>query len=395
MRAVTTLQGKLEVTDLPDPVPGRGQVLLEVVRSGICGSDLHARTHGDVTADALTEVGYAGFMRSSEPVVMGHEFVGRVAAYGPGTRGAWKAGTRVVAMPMLATADGTHLTGLSAQAPGGYAEKVLVSEALTFPVPDGVSDDHAALTEPLAVAHHAVRRSGIGKGEVAVVVGCGPVGLGVILMLKAAGVRTVVASDLSAARRDLAAACGADVTVDPTVDDLWAAYGKRRGHLRSAAQLFDVAVGSMAALRSVPLLPWQRVMRAADALGASPRGPVVFECVGVPGMIDELVTRAPLRSRVVVAGVCMEPDTFRPVLAIGKEIDLRFVFGYDPAEFHETLQWIASGRVDPSALLTGTVGLDGVEEAFGALAAADEHAKILIDPARRSGGVSAGGVSAG
>jgi threonine dehydrogenase-like Zn-dependent dehydrogenase len=108
---------------------------------------------------------------------------------------------------------------------------------------------------------------------------------------------------------------------------------------------------------------------------------VVFECVGVPGVIEQIVNAAPLRSRVVVVGVCMEPDTFQPAMAINKEIDLRFVFAYDPAEFHDTLRMIASGKVDPRPLLTGTVGLDGVAAAFDALGDAERHAKILIDPA--------------
>lgn len=137
----------------------------------------------------------------------------------------------------------------------------------------------------------------------------------------------------------------------------------------------------MEQLRKIPLLPWNRLMHAADAVGAAvPKGPVVFECVGVPGIIDQIVKSAPLRSRVVVVGVCMEPDTFQPAMAINKEIDLRFVFAYDPAEFHDTLQMIASGKVDPTPLITGTVGLDGVEGAFDDLGSADRHAKILIDP---------------
>lgn len=380
MRAVTTHQGRLEVAEVPDLVPGPGQILLDVLRCGICGSDLHARMHGDVTADALTEMGYADFIRADDTVVLGHEFVGTVAAYGPKTRRAWRPGTRVVALPMLGTEDGVQLTGLSPKAPGGYAEQVLVSEAFTFPVPDGVSDDHAALVEPLAVAHHAVRRSQIGAREVALVVGCGPIGLAVILMLKAAGVRTVVASDLSAGRRELARRCGADVVVDPRETSPFDAYGARRGHIRSAQALFDLALGSMRSLRSLPVLPWARVMRLAEKAGQVPKGPVVFECVGVPGMIDAMVAQTPLRSRVVVVGVCMEPDTIRPSVAIGKEIDLRFVFGYDPAEFHQTLQWIATGRVDPAPLVTGTVGLDGVQGAFDDLADAGKHAKILIAP---------------
>jgi threonine dehydrogenase-like Zn-dependent dehydrogenase len=168
--------------------------------------------------------------------------------------------------------------------------------------------------------------------------------------------------------------------VDPRETDPFDAYGVRRGHLRSAQGLFDLALGSMRAARRLPGDSWARLMRLAERTGQVPQGPVVFECVGVPGMIDALVGQAPLRSRVIVVGVCMEPDTIRPAVAIGKEIDLRFVFGYDPAEFHQTLQWLASGRVDPTPLVTGTVGLDGVAGAFEDLAAADRHAKILIRP---------------
>jgi threonine dehydrogenase-like Zn-dependent dehydrogenase len=134
-------------------------------------------------------------------------------------------------------------------------------------------------------------------------------------------------------------------------------------------------------LRAVPLLPWAQVMRAAEKAGATPRGPVVFECVGVPGMIEQVVSSAPLLSRVVVVGVCMGTDAFRPSMAINKEIELRFAFAYDPSEFHQTLQWIGSGKVDVSPLVTGTVGLDGVAGAFDALRDPERHAKILVDPA--------------
>ncbi|WP_370618181.1 zinc-binding dehydrogenase [Mumia sp. Pv 4-285] len=380
MKAVTCHEGRLAVETVPDLVPDKGQILIDVTRCGICGSDLHARTCSDVTADGAAEIGYDAFMRHTDTVVMGHEFTGTIASYGPGCRKRWPIGTRVVALPMLRQPDGIHLSGLSERAPGGYAEQMLVAEELTFPVPDGLSDDLAATTEPMAVAHHAVRRSEIGRREVAVVIGCGPIGLAVILMLKARGVRTVVASDLSATRRDLAVKCGADVVVDPTLASPWTAYGERRGHVRTATGLFELALGTVRTLRRVPGLPWARVMRAAQKAGAGPRGPVVFECVGVPGMIEDVISNAPLLSRVVVVGVCMQPDTFRPSMAINKEIDLRFVFAYGPDEFYETLQMIASGSVDPTPLVTGVVGLDGVEGAFAALASADRHAKILIDP---------------
>ena len=113
----------------------------------------------------------------------------------------------------------------------------------------------------------------------------------------------------------------------------------------------------------------------------SPRSPVIFECVGAPGVIDEIITGAPLFSRVVVVGVCMGADRVRPAMAINKEIDLRFVVGYTPLEFRDTLQMLAEGKVDPSGMVTGVVGLHGVEGAFGALSDPETHAKILIDPA--------------
>ena len=97
-------------------------------------------------------------------------------------------------------------------------------------------------------------------------------------------------------------------------------------------------------------------------------------------MLESVLTQAPLASRVVVVGVCMGPDTIRPSMAVNKELDLRFVLGYTPLEFHDTLQLLAKGSIDPSPLLTGTVGLEGVVAAFDALEAADRHAKILIDP---------------
>jgi len=381
MRAVTCHESKLEVAEVPDLTPEKGQVLLDVERCGICGSDLHARVHCDETADDVAELGYDAFMRSSQRVVMGHEFVGTVADYGPRTKKTWPVGTRVVALPVLRAGDSVHLTGLSEQASGGYAEQVLVTASMTMKVPDDLGADGAALTEPMAVALHAVRRGQVGAKDTAVVIGCGPIGLAVILMLKATGVRHVIASDFSPGRRALAEKCGADVVIDPATESPWREFHESKRYLTNPIALAELGLDAMAKLRAVPLLPWARVLRAAEKAGATPRGPVVFECVGVPGMIEHIVASAPLLTRVVVVGVCMGADSFRPSMAINKELDLRFAFAYDPSEFHQTLQWIASGKVDVSPLVTGTVGLDGVPAAFEALGDPERHAKILVDPA--------------
>lgn len=378
MKAVTCTKGVLTVEDVPTPQPAKGQVLLNVLRCGICGSDLHARHHSDELADITSEMGYDGIFRSTDTVVLGHEFCGEVADTRSGSK--LRSGARVVSFPLLRRGREVHPTGLAVAAPGGYADQVLVEESLSFEVPNGLATDIATLTEPMAVGLHAVRRSQISKGQVAVVIGCGPVGLAVICMLKARGVRTVIASDFSPGRRALAMACGADSVVDPEHDSPFATASKH-GHLVSGPEVFELAVGTMEKLRRIPLIGWERVYRAAEALGAAtPKHPVIFECVGVPGMIDRLITDAPLFSRVIVVGVCMEPDRIRPPMAINKEIDLRFVLGYTPIEFRDSLHLLAEGKVNAAPVITGQVGLEGVDTAFTLLGDPEKHAKILIDP---------------
>lgn len=249
-----------------------------------------------------------------------------------------------------------------------------------MPVDNGFSPELAAMTEPLAVAWHAVRRARIGSKETAVVVGCGPIGLAVVLMLKAKGVKHVIASDYSAARRELARQCGADLVVDPGVESPWSSFEESSRYFTSGPAVLDLAFEAMEKLRGVPFLPWSRVLRAAEAAGQTPQGPVVFECVGLPGVIDHVIGHAPLYTRVIVVGVCMEPDRITPSMATNKEISLQWVFASDPGEFHDTLRMLTSGKVDPSPLHTGTVGLGGVSDAFDWLGSAERHAKVLIDP---------------
>jgi threonine dehydrogenase-like Zn-dependent dehydrogenase len=378
MRAVTCTNAELAVADLPEPVPARGQVRLEVLRCGICGSDLHARHGLDQWADMAERIGYDRFGRSTQSIVFGHEFCGSVAEYGPKTRKGTPTGAPVVAMPLLRSEHGVEALGLSMHAPGAYAEQLLVEESLMLPVPNALDPEVAALTEPLAVGWHAVQRGDVKKGTVAIVIGCGPIGLAVILMLKAKGVRTVVASDFSPGRRALAQRCGADIVIDPQGSS---PYDQAAGdHLTSATAAFDLAVGTVEKLARLPV-GWWHLWRLADRVGAAtPKHPVIFECVGVPGVIQSIIDGAPLFSRVVVVGVCVGGDQITPAMAINKEIDLRFVLGYTPLEFRDTLHMLAEGKVDPRPLITGSVGLDGVENAFDALASPEKHAKILIDP---------------
>lgn len=380
MKAVSCLRGTLEVVDLPAPQPADGQLVLDVLRCGICGTDLHAKDHADELTEVMADGGYPDFMRSDTPVVLGHEFSGVVAERGRNVGKEFTPGTTVVSFPMLRAKGGVHLTGLSPVAPGAYAEQVVAEAAMTFVVPNGLDPVTAALTEPMAIAYHAIRRSEITRKDVAIVLGCGPVGLAVICHLKARGVGTVVASDFSAGRRALALRCGADIVVDPAVESPYEAVPAKQQGMTKLPSLMELGVGSMEKLRKLP--GWSHVYRVADRLGGTaPKRPVIFECVGVPGMIDGVIGAAPLASRIVVVGVCMGDDTIRPAMAIGKEIDIRFVFGYTPLEFRDTLHMLADGKLDASALVTGTVGLNGVATAFEALGDPATHAKILIDPA--------------
>jgi threonine dehydrogenase-like Zn-dependent dehydrogenase len=174
------------------------------------------------------------------------------------------------------------------------------------------------------------------------VFGCGPVGLAVIAALRLRGVEPIIAGDFSPMRRALAQKMGAHVVVDPRERRLIDAY-------REAADLRPAAV---------------------------------FECVGVPGVLKDVMRQAPRGAKIVVAGVCMEDDTIRPMLGINKELSLQFVLGYTPLEFADTLAALADGRIDVSPLVTGSVGVEGVAQAFRDLASPEQHAKIIVEPWR-------------
>lgn len=385
MKAVICQNAELRVADRAALKPARGQVLLEVLRCGICGSDLHMRQHCDHMQALTARVGYNRAARSTEELVFGHEFCGEVLDHGPRTRSKIKPGTRVCAVPLIRNGEHVDLVGLSAHAPGAYAEQVLVQEALMLPIPNGLAPDTAALTEPMAVALHAVNRSEIVKRDVAIVLGCGPVGLAVICILKSMGVKAIVASDFSAGRRSLAKRCGADVVVNPAETSPYQDW-KRYGFIGSAPQILELAVDTREKLGKLPV-PWWQTWRLAEKLGLQPKRPVVFECVGVPGILQTILDGAPLMSRVVVVGVCMQSDTIEPAMAINKEIDLRFVLGYTPLEYRDALHLLAEGKVNADPLVTGSVGLEGVAGAFIALRDPEQHAKILIDPKQQGSGI--------
>jgi threonine dehydrogenase-like Zn-dependent dehydrogenase len=345
MRAAVMRGGTLVVDELAERAPQPGQVLAEVLACGICGSDLHALAHADQMVEMSTVMAAdAGpfaprIMDPGQDVVMGHELSARVLEVGENV-GNCRPDDVVVSMPIVMDASGIHALGYSNDYVGGYAQQVVLSDVLCSKVPEGVDPKLAALTEPMAVGLHALNLSRLTPRDSAVVLGCGPVGLAVVAASAAMGLESVVAADFSPKRRALAMAMGATEVVDPRVEPAMDA--------------------------------WRRVDGRREV--------VVFEAVGVPGMLDAAITAAPRRSQIVVVGVCMTPDTIRPMVAVGKETNLQFSFGYDPMEFAESLRRIAEEEYDVRPMITGEVGLDGVAGAFEALGEPDAHAKILVIP---------------
>ncbi|WP_436794230.1 zinc-binding dehydrogenase [Actinospongicola halichondriae] len=345
MRAAVLRDGQMVVADdVAEPEPGVGQVLVEVKACGICGSDLHFAKHGHTMLALGEEMnGMPDFGRTtpdlSRDLFMGHEFSAEVLEYGPDTEGP-APGSLVTSIPIMLTSTGLTDLAYTNDFPAGYSERMLLSAPMLVEVPNGLDATRAALTEPMAVGLHAVNRSGITERDGALVLGCGPVGLAVIAALRLLGVEAIVATDFSPARRALATTMGATEVVDPRDEPAFEA--------------------------------WRRAGGSKDL--------VVFEAIGVPGIINEVLRDAPPRSKIVVVGVCMEPDTITPYYGIGKELAIQFVLAYDPMEFANSLRSIAEGDIDVTPMITGEVGLDGVAGAFDDLGNPDEHCKIIVTP---------------
>lgn len=320
-----------------DPTPRPDQVIIEVARAGICGSDLH-----------ITQYGAA-----PKGTILGHEFAGRIAALGSEVGGGWKVGDAVTALPLhacnscdacdhgLPALCGTAVfTGTSPLIQGAYAQYVAARGSMLQRLPAGVSFDEGAMVEPLAVAHHAVDLAAVPAGASVLVIGAGPIGAGVALFARLAGARHVVVSERFPDRRERALAVGATAVIDPSGENV--------------------------------------AERFAALTGGAPQ--VVFECVGNPGLLQQAIELAGVRGRVVVAGVCFEEDRIKPLSALMKEVSLQFSQCYTERDFEQVIGAIAGGRADPQPLHTATVGFDALPATFEALRTASPHCKVLIDP---------------
>lgn len=358
MRSAIVENNNLKIVDLPEPSPRENELLVKTLACGICGSDLHCRHHAHELADNSRQIIGSSIIDTSQPILMGHEFVGEVLeSRHPGSP--FREGDRVVSLPFLMREEGLVSIGFgSPQVPGGFSQQMLVDGRLTMKVPNGLDTGLAALTEPMAVALHAVNRGEPSRHHVPLVIGCGPIGLAIIAILKMMNIGPIVASDFSKARRDLARKVGADVVVNPAE--------------HSPYESWQQAAGTESADEFGPISPLLG--------GAGLRPSLIFECVGVPGLIQNVCAGAPYGARVVVVGLCMEQDAMVPAFPILKELDIRFVSFYSAEEFGATLNYLANGELDASALISDTVALDDIESAFDRLGTPESDIKILVTP---------------
>jgi (R,R)-butanediol dehydrogenase / meso-butanediol dehydrogenase / diacetyl reductase len=332
--AVYKRPNEMAVIDIAKPQAAAGEVLLKVHACGICGSDLHAVQYG---------------LGLKPDCVMGHEFCGEVCEIGPGVTG-YQLGERVAALPFITcgTCDRCQrgmeihchkLKGLGlGQLPGGYAEFVACGAKSLFKLPDNVSSREGALVEPLAVGLHAVKRSSLGPGSTAIVMGAGPIGLAVLTWAKGKGA-TVVVSELAEGRSELARKLGADVVINPKEQD-----------------------------------PADKVR---ELTGRSPE--LIFECIGVKSTLGSAIDMIGPRGTIVVVGVCMEPDQIMPLKCIMKETAINFSLGYDRADFDDTIAALASGKIRPQPMVTDVISVDEVPAMFEALRRPGSRAKVLVE----------------
>jgi threonine dehydrogenase-like Zn-dependent dehydrogenase len=331
--------GRLEVVEQPVPEPGPGEVLLEVSHCGVCGSDLHFVIEG------WGRPGSVG----------GHEYSGRVAALGPGVAG-WEVGEPAVGgpaptcgacapcragRPSLCLAGDTP--GKDAAPSGAFAGYTVVDHRQLVRPPAELDLRVAALAEPLAVALHAITRSGIGPGQRALVLGAGPIGALVIAGLVARGVDDLVVSEPSPLRRDVARRLGAATAVVPDELDV----PSRGEPMRVVADAVDVA----------------------------------FECSGKAVAMEAALAQLRRTGTLVLVGAGIDAPRFDPNRILLNELVVTGAYCYDADGFPTALALLASGRLPLDVLVEpDDVPLRGLLAAMEDLAAGRIAGKVLVVP---------------
>ena len=330
--------GQMVVEELPDPTAGPGEVLVSVVATGICGSDLH---------------GYTGENGRRAPgQVMGHESVGTVAALGPGAEGTGlSVGDVVTFNPVVVPESAVEeyagreqmcpdkfVIGVARHVVSSFAQLLAVPRRNVVALPADMPVEHGALVEPLAVAVHAVRRAGAQPGQAVFVAGAGPIGQSVVLALLMAGVERIVVTDVDAGRRALVEQLGAR-SVDPTAGP-------------TAEQVRTVLEGP------------------AD---------VSIDAVGVDRTVQDCLLATRLGGSVCLVGMGAPQLSLDAYRISVDEHTLVGSFTYSSADFADAAAWVGSAPPQAAALISRSVPLAEGPEAFAALARHDgTPGKVLV-----------------
>ncbi|MFN4183438.1 MAG: zinc-binding dehydrogenase [Hyphomonas sp.] len=351
MRAAVLQGNTIRIRQMPDPSPAEGQLLVRPLFTGICGSDLSARKQMAAMAETLPPEA----QDQMPAIIPGHEFSAEIVGIAPGTETRLKPGDVITGLPFTHTHEGPQTIGLSPSHSGGLAELSCIDACRSFRIPAAVPHDLAALTEPLSVGLHAANLASRNRAP-NVVIGCGPVGLAVILSLSLQGRGPILAADFSAERRNAAAHLGADILIDPAESSPFERWD-------------DLA------LKPYPMSP----LLKRDFRGLPP-GVNIFECTGAKGMIDQIIKGAPPHSHIIVAGVCPHEEKLTPLDGILRELTLEFSFAYRPEEFAAALAMIEAHPEKAARFITSRQPLASTEAAFDSLASSPSEIKILIDP---------------
>lgn len=325
------LHQPLEVEDIPDPTPGEDEVIIQVGRCGICGSDLH-----------MTEDPAFGTQCGE---VLGHEYSGEVVAIGKAVS-RLKTGDNISVIPLKGCGTcPTCLAGNPAWCTemelqgGGYGEYALTKERQCIKLPDTVSVEDGALVEPLAVGLHGVVRSEMKAGDRVLILGAGPIGLAVAFWARRLGARNVAVADLNNWQEERAMGMGAT------------AFFAKQENL-------------------------------VEAVNAHMGGPadIVFECVGLPGLITQSLNHVRVQGKIVVMGLCTAPDTIIPFDILSKEVCIQTASFFSVQEFQVALDALEADKPVPQSLITDTVTLDNMPVAFEDLRKRTTQCKVMVKP---------------
>jgi threonine dehydrogenase-like Zn-dependent dehydrogenase len=325
MRAAVLRGGAVEARVIDDPAPGQGQLLVRSLACGICASDLHFMDHPEAGAD--DDSGMSTYDTDVD-IVMGHEYCAEVVGYGPGTERRIGVGTRVSSLPVLATAGDRKIIGQNPESPGGFGEYLLLTEAITRVVASDLPSEIVCIADAISVGWSTATRAAVTAREGPLLIGCGAIGLSVIATLKLLGVGPIVAVDFVASRRETALAMGADVVIDPAGISPYQAWRE---------------------MASGPTEPIKDMMAAASLPGC-----VVFECVGIPGVLDSIIKGCERGTRIFSVGGPPEGDRLHTLTAKRKGLNIQFGGGPSMAHWDEAFEAVCSGRLDVRPMLGRT-----------------------------------------